>query len=82
MTMAEYQSLSCAAGGTIGGVAVYIYNEDLAVALTGDISPVLLLPFIAAGFSAGCGIASALAPGLAWLYRHITGPHPTDTAAP
>jgi hypothetical protein len=76
MTMQEYQSLSCAIGGVAGGIAVYVYYEDIGAALTGAVAPVLLLPFIAAGFSTACGMASALAPVTAWAYRHTFGsPH-------
>ena len=78
MTMQEYQSLSCAIGGIAGGVAVYVYNQEIATALTGDVAPILLLPFVAAGFSTACGMASALAPVSVWIYRHMFGSPPSQ----
>jgi hypothetical protein len=74
MSMQEYQSLSCAIGGLAGGIVVYVYYEDILAAVTGEVNPVLVLPIIAAGFSTACGIASSLAPGTAWIYRHTIRP--------
>ncbi len=71
MSMPEWQGVSCLWGGTLAGIGVSYFSDMLSVAATGMTNPLLLIPFIATGFVAGCSVASNAAPGLAWLYRSL-----------
>lgn len=74
-TYAEFQGMACLMGGAAAMVGVATYSELIAAA-TGGVSVPVIVPIIAAGFAAGCSVASTASPGLLWIYRHIHGYDP------
>lgn len=54
--------VNCLAFGLLGAAGVYIYADVITVAVTGAINPTLLIPSMAAGFVAGCGVGNILTP--------------------
>lgn len=70
--MQEIQGLSCMALGTLSSLSVYLYSDVLTEALTGTaVNPVLLIPVLATGFAAGCGVGSTMSPGLHWIFNRF-----------
>ncbi len=67
--------MACLIGGAAAMVGVATYSELIAAA-TGGVSVPVIVPLVAAGFAAGCGVASTAAPGLLWIYRRIHGYDP------
>lgn len=63
----EFQGLGCILGGIIVATGAAAYVE----VLTAGISPPVVVPVMAAGFVAGCGVGSIMAPGLWWIYRQF-----------
>ena len=59
--------LNCLMFGTAAAAGVFIYNDVLMVAISGYVNPTLLIPAMAAGFVAGCGMGNTLTPGLIYL---------------
>ena len=74
-TYAEFQGMACLMGGAAAMVGVAAYSELIAAA-TGGVSVPVIVPIVAAGFAAGCSVASTAAPGLLWIYRHVHGYDP------
>jgi hypothetical protein len=74
MTSSQFQGVSCIVGGIVSSVTAYAYSDIVAVAATGGATaPVFLLPIIATGFAAGCGVAATMAPGLYWIFTEFHG---------
>ena len=67
LTYPEFQGLGCLIGGTIVSISAATYAEIVSV---GASTP-LVLPVMAAGFVAGCGVGSIMSPGLWWIYRQL-----------
>jgi hypothetical protein len=77
MTSTQFQGVSCIVGGILSGVTAYAYSDIVAVVATGGVTaPVLVLPIIATGFAAGCGVAATMAPGLYWIFTEVHGTPP------
>jgi hypothetical protein len=72
MTMQEYQGLNCMAFGSFTAFGVYVYSDVILEALTGAfVNPLLLVPVMATGFAAGCGVGSTMSPGLLWIVNQF-----------
>lgn len=54
--------VNCLLFGALGAAAVFVYADVITVAVTGAINPTLLIPSMAAGFVAGCGVGNTLTP--------------------
>lgn len=67
LTFPEFQGLGCLIGGTVVSISAATYAEIVSV---GTATP-LVLPVMAAGFVAGCGVGSIMSPGLWWIYRKL-----------
>lgn len=67
ITYPEFQGLGCLIGGTIVAISAATYAEAVTVGAT---TP-LVVPVMAAGFVAGCGVGSIMSPGLWWIYRQF-----------
>ena len=71
MPIQNWQGLGCLWGGALGGAGVFYYSDVLAVAATGAVNPLLLVPLVATGVLGGCSVGYNSAPGLIWLYRKM-----------
>jgi hypothetical protein len=67
ITYPEFQGLGCLIGGTIVAISAATYAEVVTV---GAATP-LVIPVMAAGFVAGCGVGAIMSPGLWWIYRQL-----------
>lgn len=71
MSLAEFQAISCAAGGSVIGAASVAYIDPTAIFGTITATPLLLLlPVVFGGFTVGCSVGATLGPGFLWVYRH------------
>jgi hypothetical protein len=75
LSYSEFQGLACLMGGAAAMVGVATYSEFIVAATGGATAPVIV-PILAAGFAAGCSVASTASPGLLWIYRRIYGVNP------
>jgi len=53
---------NCLLFGLAAAGGVYIYADVITLAATGTLNPALLIPSMAAGFVAGCGVGNILTP--------------------
>jgi hypothetical protein len=68
MSFAEFQGLSCAAVGTVAGLASLAYVRPIEEATMGSSSALLGAPIVATGFAVGCSVGATLAPAFLWVY--------------
>jgi hypothetical protein len=70
MSSSQFQGVSCILGGALAAAASFTYSDVVALATTGALTaPILMVPILATGFAAGCGVFATMAPGLYWIYE-------------